>query len=60
MSVIILLLIASLSIATLFLGAFLWSVRHQQFDDEFSPPRRILFDEPVPATNPDPQPENKK
>ena len=45
MSVIILLLCASLSVAVLFLGAFLWSVRHRQFDDGFAPPRRILFDD---------------
>lgn len=46
MSVIILLLIASLSVASLFLGAFIWSVRNRQFEDGFSPPRRILFEEP--------------
>ncbi len=49
MSVIILLLIASLSIATLFLGAFIWSVKNRQFEDGFSPPRRILFSPPAPA-----------
>jgi len=47
MSVIILLLIASLSVALLFLGLFLWSVKNRQFDDGFSPPRRILFDDPL-------------
>ena len=45
MSVIILLLGASLSVAALFLGAFVWSVKHHQFDDGFSPPQRILFDD---------------
>jgi cbb3-type cytochrome oxidase maturation protein len=45
MSVIIVLLPASLSIALLFLGAFLWSVRNKQYDDDYSPPRRILFDD---------------
>jgi cbb3-type cytochrome oxidase maturation protein len=44
MSVIILLLIASVSVAALFLGAFLWSVKNGQYDDETSPPMRILFD----------------
>ncbi|MDR3716388.1 MAG: cbb3-type cytochrome oxidase assembly protein CcoS [Puia sp.] len=52
MSVILLLLIASLSVALLFLGAFIWSVKNRQFDDGFSPPRRILFDEPVPSSAP--------
>ncbi|HEV2483048.1 MAG TPA: cbb3-type cytochrome oxidase assembly protein CcoS [Puia sp.] len=45
MSVIIILLLASLSVALLFLGAFLWSVRSRQYDDDYSPPRRILFDD---------------
>ncbi|HEY8968357.1 MAG TPA: cbb3-type cytochrome oxidase assembly protein CcoS [Puia sp.] len=45
MSAIILLLGASLSVAVLFLGAFVWSVKHHQFDDGFSPPHRILFDD---------------
>lgn len=44
MSVIILLLIASISVAAVFLGAFLWSVKNGQYDDETSPPMRILFD----------------
>jgi cbb3-type cytochrome oxidase maturation protein len=45
MSVIILLLAASIFVALIFLGLFLWSVKNRQFDDEFSPPRRILFDD---------------
>lgn len=52
MSVIILLLAASLSVAVIFLGLFIWSVRNKQFDDGFAPPRRILFDDPPPATDP--------
>ncbi|RXK62647.1 cbb3-type cytochrome oxidase assembly protein CcoS [Lacibacter luteus] len=45
MSVIFLLLIASVSVAALFLGAFLWSVKSGQYDDETSPPIRMLFDQ---------------
>jgi len=45
MSVIFILLIASILIAALFLGAFLWSVKSGQYDDEKSPPLRILFDD---------------
>lgn len=45
MSVIIILLTASISIAAAFLGAFIWSVKHHQFDDGYAPPRRILFDD---------------
>jgi cbb3-type cytochrome oxidase maturation protein len=46
MSVIIILLIASLSVALLFLGLFIWSVKDSQYDDGFSPPQRMLFDDP--------------
>ena len=51
MSVIIILLIASISVAALFLVAFIWSVKNGQMDDDYSPPRRILFDD----TNTKPQ-----
>ena len=52
MSAIVILLFASISVAAIFLAAFLWSVRNGQFDDEFSPPQRILFDNPT-TTPPD-------
>jgi len=45
MSVIIILLIASISIAALFLVAFMWGVKTGQFEDDFSPASRILFDD---------------
>jgi cbb3-type cytochrome oxidase maturation protein len=45
MSVIILLLIASISVASLFLAAFIWSVKSGQYDDEMSPPMRMLLDD---------------
>ena len=45
MGVLIILLIASISVAATFLVAFLWGVKNKQFDDDFSPPRRILFDD---------------
>lgn len=54
MSVIILLLAASVTVALIFLGAFIWSVKNGQYDDEFSPPYRILFDDGTPSQ---PQPE---
>ncbi|MFM7839047.1 MAG: cbb3-type cytochrome oxidase assembly protein CcoS [Chitinophagaceae bacterium] len=54
MSAIILLLLASLSVAVLFLFAFFWSVRTGQYDDEVSPPLRILFDDPTTPHQPDP------
>ncbi len=45
MSVIIILLIASISVAAIFLVAFLWGVKSGQFEDDFSPSSRILFDD---------------
>jgi len=45
MSVIIVLLIASVSVAALFLGAFLWSFKSGQFEDDYSPASRILFED---------------
>lgn len=45
MGVIFILLIASITVAAIFLGLFLYSVDKGQFDDEVSPPVRILFDE---------------
>lgn len=50
MSAIVILLIASITVAAIFLAAFIWSVRNGQFDDEFSPPQRMLFDNPPVTT----------
>jgi cbb3-type cytochrome oxidase maturation protein len=54
MSVIIILLIASISIAALFLLGFLWSVKSGQYDDDVSPSIRILFDDAPKTTSPKP------
>ena len=45
MSVIIILLLASVSVAFLFLIGFIWSVKTGQYSDEVSPSIRILFDD---------------
>jgi cbb3-type cytochrome oxidase maturation protein len=45
MSIIYILLALSVCVASLFLVAFLWSLHTGQYDDDYSPPRRILFDE---------------
>jgi len=45
MSVLILLLIASLSVSLIFLGAFIWSTKNKQFEDQYSSSMRILFDD---------------
>jgi cbb3-type cytochrome oxidase maturation protein len=51
MSVIILLIIASLLVATGFLISFFWAVKSGQYDDDYTPSVRMLFDdEPVVET----------
>ena len=47
MSVIIIMLIGSLIIAGGFLVAFLWSVKDGQYEDEYSPAHRVLFDDTI-------------
>lgn len=45
MSVIIVLIGASLLVAGGFLIAYLWAVKSGQYDDKFTPSVRILFDD---------------
>lgn len=45
MSVIVILIITSIVVAALFLGAFYWAVRSGQYDDTYSPSVRMLFEE---------------
>ncbi len=45
MSVILILLIASLTVAAAFLAAFIWSVKTGQYDDDYTPSLRMLFDD---------------
>lgn len=45
MMITIFLLSVSLLVALVFLGAYLWSVRSGQFDDDFAPAHRIFFDD---------------
>jgi len=46
MIVTIFLLSVSLIVAIIFLGAYVWSVKSGQFDDDYSPAHRIFFDDP--------------
>lgn len=41
----IILLGASLVVALIFLAAFIWSVKNGQFDDDYSPAHKILFED---------------
>jgi cbb3-type cytochrome oxidase maturation protein len=45
MSVILILMLASLAVALLFLGAFIWAARSGQFEDTETPSMRILMDD---------------
>lgn len=45
MSAIIILILASLLVATGFLLAFLWAVKSGQFDDKMTPSLRMLWDD---------------
>jgi cbb3-type cytochrome oxidase maturation protein len=45
MSVMYILILASLTVAVGFLLAFLWAVRSGQFEDKYTPKLRMLFDE---------------
>lgn len=51
MSIIFLLIIVSIVIAIGFLTAFIWAIRSGQYDDDYTPAVRILFDD-KPTRNP--------
>ena len=60
MSVILVLIGFSLLVAIIFLIAFIWSVRNGQYDDEYTPSVRILFDDNKPAESSDVTNEKEK
>ena len=47
MSVVLILISVSLFIALGFLGAFIWCIKSGQFDDDFTPSVRILFENEI-------------
>lgn len=49
MSVIIVLIGFSLLVAIIFLVAFLWSVKSGQYEDDYTPSVRILFEDEKPG-----------
>ncbi len=51
MKIILLLILVSLVVALGFLWAFLWAVRSGQYDDDYTPSIRMLFDEETEETN---------
>ena len=47
MSVIIILILASLAVALTFLGGFIWAVRSGQYEDTCTPAMRVLTEDPA-------------
>jgi cbb3-type cytochrome oxidase maturation protein len=45
MSVILILILVSVSLALIFLGAFIWAVRSGQYEDTVTPSLRILTED---------------
>jgi len=54
MSVVILLILASLAVGLVFVGAFVWSVRSGQYEDTLPPSHRVLLDDPTPRIHSQP------
>lgn len=48
MSVLIVLIVVSISVALGFLIAFIWSVKNGQYEDDYTPSMRMLFDNVTP------------
>lgn len=53
MSAIIVLIVCSLFVALIFLGAFILSVKTGQYDDDYTPAVRMLFDQQPASQNND-------
>jgi len=45
MSALFILILISLSVAISFLGAFIWSVKDGQYEDDYAPSVRMLLDD---------------
>ncbi|WP_139922846.1 cbb3-type cytochrome oxidase assembly protein CcoS [Hymenobacter sp. DG01] len=52
MNIIFLLIGISLVVALLFLGGFFWAVRSGQYEDDYTPSVRILFEDEDPTPTP--------
>jgi len=47
MGIIYFMLVISLLIAAFFLGAYIWATKDGQFDDDYTPSVRVLFDDEI-------------
>ncbi|MGA2245922.1 MAG: cbb3-type cytochrome oxidase assembly protein CcoS [Verrucomicrobiota bacterium] len=54
MSVVIILILASLAVGLVFVGAFVWSVRSGQYEDTLTPSLRVLLDDATPQIHSQP------
>ena len=59
MTIIILLILISLSIAIVFLLIFYWSMKSGQYDDTYTPSVRMLFEDKKPSKKATQSVENK-
>ncbi|WP_114781572.1 cbb3-type cytochrome oxidase assembly protein CcoS [Botryobacter ruber] len=60
MFIIFLLIGISVTVAGCFLGAFLWAVRSGQYDDDYTPAVRMLFENETTLANGKPEPGKPK
>ncbi len=59
MTVIFILIGLSLIVAFIFLGIYIWSVKDGQYDDNYTPSVRMLFDDNIPLSEKDKEKEKK-
>ncbi|MGG9972570.1 cbb3-type cytochrome oxidase assembly protein CcoS [Ferruginibacter sp. SUN002] len=55
MSALFILIGISIAVAGCFLAAFLWSVNNGQFDDDYTPSIRMLFDDDIKTSTSKPE-----
>jgi cbb3-type cytochrome oxidase maturation protein len=55
MGIIYIMLVVSLVVALFFLGSFLWAIKSGQYEDDYTPSVRILFEDELISNN-----QNKK
>ncbi len=55
MGIIYIMLVVSLVVALFFLGSFLWAIKSGQYEDDYTPSVRILFEDDLISNN-----QNKK
>jgi cbb3-type cytochrome oxidase maturation protein len=60
MSVIYILITVSIVVAVVFLIAFVKAVRSGQYDDDYTPSVRMLFEDEIIKTNTNPTPDSSK